>query len=95
MAETGSVLLSEAELVINAAGLMAHDIIVLLDPEYIVENLHDAYAHRYFQESGYCLLMTGPSGSGDISAVEVHPSQSSMTLTVIFAPRSTDVRPAH
>ncbi len=32
--------------------------------------------------------MTGPSGSGDIGAVTVHPAQSSMTLTVIFAPRS-------
>jgi hypothetical protein len=32
-------------------------------------------------------LMTGPSGSGDIGAVTVHPAQSSMTLTVIFAPR--------
>ena len=88
VAETGSVLLSEAEFVVNAVGLMAHDIVVLLDPACIVENVHDAYAHRYFRESGYCLLMTGPSGSGDIGAVEVHPAQSSETLTVIFAPRS-------
>jgi L-lactate dehydrogenase complex protein LldG len=88
VAETGSVLLSEAEFVVNTVGLLAHDIVVLLDPAHIVENVHDAYAHRYFRECGYCLLMTGPSGSGDIGAVTVHPAQSSMTLTVIFAPRS-------
>jgi len=87
VAETGSVLLSEAELAVNTVGFLAHDIVILLDPADIVENVHDAYAHRYFRESGYCLLMTGPSGSGDISAVMVHPAQASMTLTVIFAPR--------
>jgi L-lactate dehydrogenase complex protein LldG len=86
VAETGSVLLSEKEFEVNSIGFLAHDIVILLDPENIVENIHDAYAHEYFRASGYCLLMTGPSGSGDIGAVIVHPAQASMTLTVIFAP---------
>jgi len=89
VAETGSVLLSESELVVNAIGLLAHDVVVLLDPKDIVENIHDAYRHPYFRESGYCLLMSGPSGSGDISGVIVHPAQSSMTVTVIFARRTS------
>jgi L-lactate dehydrogenase complex protein LldG len=88
VAETGSVLLSEHELQVNSIGFLAHDIVILLDPRDIVENIHDAYAHPYFQETGYCLLMTGPSGSGDIGAVTVHPAQASMTLTAIFASRS-------
>lgn len=88
VAETGSVLLSESEFVVNTVGFLAHDIVVLLDPADIVENIHDAYRHRYFRESGYCLLMTGPSGSGDISGVVVHPAQASKTLTVLYAPRS-------
>jgi L-lactate dehydrogenase complex protein LldG len=88
VAETGSVLLSESEFVVNTVGLLAQDLVVLLDPEDIVENIHDAYQHRYFRESGYCVLMTGPSGSGDIGAVVVHPAQASKTLTVVFAHRS-------
>jgi L-lactate dehydrogenase complex protein LldG len=64
VAETGSVLLSETEFVVNTVGLLAHDIVVLLDPADIVENVHDAYTHRYFRESGYCLLMTGLPGLG-------------------------------
>jgi len=87
VAETGSVLLSERELQVNSIGFLAHDIVVLLDPQDIVENIHDAYAHAYFSETGYCLLMTGPSGSADIGAVTVHPAQASMTLTVVYAPR--------
>jgi L-lactate dehydrogenase complex protein LldG len=87
VAETGSVLLSEREFVVNTIGLLAHDIVILLDPADLVENVHDAYSHPYFLESGYCLLMTGPSGSGDINSVIAHPAQSSTTLTVIFAPR--------
>jgi L-lactate dehydrogenase complex protein LldG len=88
VAETGSVLLSEKELQVNPVGFLAHDVVVLLDPKDIVENIHDAYAHAYFREAGYCLLMTGPSGSADIGAVTVHPAQASMTLTVLFAPRN-------
>jgi L-lactate dehydrogenase complex protein LldG len=88
VAETGSVLLSEREFQVNSIGFLAHDIVVLLDPRDIVENIHDAYAHPYFRETGYCLLMTGPSGSADIGAVTVHPAQASMTLTVVFAPRN-------
>jgi L-lactate dehydrogenase complex protein LldG len=88
VAETGSVLLSEREFQVNSIGFLAHDIVILLDPQDIVENIHDAYAHPYFKETGYCLLMSGPSGSGDIGAVTVHPAQASMTLTVVFAPRN-------
>jgi len=88
VAETGFVLLSEREFIVNAIGFLAYDIVILLDPADIVENVHDAYSHPYFRESGYCLLMTGPSESGDINSVIVHPAQSSTTLTVMFAPRA-------
>jgi L-lactate dehydrogenase complex protein LldG len=52
VAETGSVLLSEKEFEVNTIGFLAHDIVVLLDPNNIVENVHDAYTHPYFRESG-------------------------------------------
>jgi len=88
VAETGSVLLSEEEFRVNTIGFLAHDIVILLDPAEIVENIHDAYGHPHFQQKGYSLLMTGPSGSADIGGITVHPAQGVMTLTVIFWPRS-------
>jgi L-lactate dehydrogenase complex protein LldG len=87
VAETGSVLLSEKELRVNTIGFLAHDIVILLDPKNIVENIHDAYQHPAFQEAKYAVLMTGPSGSADIAGTTVHPAQGVMTLTVIFWPR--------
>jgi L-lactate dehydrogenase complex protein LldG len=79
-------LLTETELQVNTIGFLAHDIVILLDPKNIVENIHDAYQHAAFQESKYAVLMTGPSGSADIGGKTVHPAQGVMTLTVIMWP---------
>ena len=48
--------------------------------------VHDAYDHPYFKQRPYSVLMTGPSGSGDISGITVHPAQGVKTLTVILSP---------
>jgi L-lactate dehydrogenase complex protein LldG len=86
VAETGSVLFSEEEFRVNTIGVFAHDIVILLDPAEIVENIHDAYTHPHFRDKAYSLLMSGPSGSADIAGTTVHPAQGVMTLTVIFWP---------
>jgi L-lactate dehydrogenase complex protein LldG len=88
VAETGSVLFSEEEFRVNTIGVFAHDIVILLDPADIVENIHDAYGHPHFRDKAYSLLMSGPSGSADIAGTTVHPAQGVMTLTVIFWPRA-------
>ena len=88
VAETGSVLLSDEEFRVNTIGVFAHDIVILLDPAEIVENLHDAYGHPHFGDKAYSLLMSGPSGSADIAGTTVIPAQGVMTLTVIFWPRA-------
>src|SRR5699024_6282159 len=43
VAETGSVCFTEKELVVNALAYLALDLVVLLDPDAIVANLHRAY----------------------------------------------------
>jgi L-lactate dehydrogenase complex protein LldG len=86
VAETGSVLLSEKELRVNTIGFLAQDIVILLDPKNIVENIHDAYRHPHFKDTTYAVLMTGPSGSADIAGTTVHPAQGVKTLTVIMWP---------
>jgi L-lactate dehydrogenase complex protein LldG len=94
VAETGSVLLSDEEFRVNTIGFLAHDIVILLDPAEIVENIHDAYGHPHFRDKAYSLLMSGPSGSADIGGITVHPAQGVMTLTVIFWPRAQRSKPS-
>jgi L-lactate dehydrogenase complex protein LldG len=88
VAETGSVLLSDVELQVNTIAFLSHDLVVLLDPNQIVRNIHDAYQHPYFKARPYSLLMTGPSGSGDIGGVTVHPAQGVKTLTIVLTANS-------
>jgi len=49
VAETGSVLLSDSELRVNAVAYLAQHLIVLLDPADIVVNIHHAYRHPEFR----------------------------------------------
>jgi L-lactate dehydrogenase complex protein LldG len=85
VAETGSILLSDVELQVNTIAFLAHDLVVLLDPKQIVGNIHDAYEHPHFKLRPYSVLMTGPSGSGDISGIVVHPAQGVKSLTVLLS----------
>jgi L-lactate dehydrogenase complex protein LldG len=85
VAETGSVWLSERELVINALGYLAQHLVVLLDPKSIVPSLHHAYRHPGFFEARYAVLMTGPSATADIEGVLIRGAQGVRTLTVVAA----------
>ena len=83
VAETGSVALSEREFRINALVFLSQHLVVLLDPQAIVANLHDAYRNPLFFEARYAVLMTGPSATADIEGVLVRGAQGIRSLTVI------------
>jgi L-lactate dehydrogenase complex protein LldG len=87
VAETGSILLTETELAVTTAAVLARHLVVLLDPADIVEDIHVAYRHPAFEHSTYAVLLSGPSGSADIGGVTVHPAQGVTTLTAVLAPR--------
>jgi L-lactate dehydrogenase complex protein LldG len=90
VAETGSILLTEKELAVTTAAVLARHLVVLLDPGDIVENIHVAYRHPAFEHSAYAVLLSGPSGSADIGGVTVHPAQGVTTLTAVLSPRTAD-----
>jgi L-lactate dehydrogenase complex protein LldG len=83
VAETGSVLLTEAELGIEALGFLAQHLVVLLDPAALVASVHDAYAEPAFATARYQILMTGPSATADIEGVLIHGAQGIRSLTVV------------
>jgi L-lactate dehydrogenase complex protein LldG len=83
VAETGSVLLSEADLQLNAVAYLAQHLIVLLDPADIVVNLHHAYRRPEFRDRHYASFHTGPSATADIEGVLIHGAQGVRSLSVL------------
>jgi L-lactate dehydrogenase complex protein LldG len=83
VAETGSVLLSDADLHVNAVGYLAQHLIVLLDPADIVVNLHHAYRRPEFHDRHYASFHTGPSATADIEGVLIHGAQGVRSLSVL------------
>jgi L-lactate dehydrogenase complex protein LldG len=89
VAETGSVLLSDGDLLINALAYLAQHLIVLLDPADIVFNLHHAYRRPEFRERRYAAFHTGPSATADIEGVLIHGAQGVRSLSVLPLVRPT------
>ena len=89
IAETGSVLFTEDELIVNAVAYLAQHLIVLLDPADILENVQAAYRRPEFGRSAYAVLHTGPSATADIEGVLIHGAQGVRSLTVLLLPRRT------
>ena len=88
VAETGSVLLSDSELRVNALAYLAQHLIVLLDPADIVVNLHHAYRRPEFRSRRYACFHTGPSATADIEGVLIHGAQGVRSLSVLPAARA-------
>jgi L-lactate dehydrogenase complex protein LldG len=89
VAETGSVLLCDNELQVNAVAYLAQHLIVLLDPADIVVNLHHAYRRPEFLEGHYASFHTGPSATADIEGVLIHGAQGVRSLSVLPFSRSS------
>ncbi len=94
VAETGSVLLSDADLRVNAVAYLAQHLIVLLDPVDIVVNLHHAYRRPEFRERHYASFHTGPSATADIEGVLIHGAQGVRSLSVLPIARMA-ISPTH
>jgi L-lactate dehydrogenase complex protein LldG len=88
VAETGSVLLSDANLGVNAVAYLAQHLIVLLDPADIVVNLHHAYRRPEFRERHYASFHSGPSATADIEGVLIHGAQGVRSLSVLPVARA-------
>jgi len=86
VAETGSVWLTESELGVNALAFLSQHLVVLLDPDHIVGNMHDAYRDRDRFDAAYGVFMTGPSATADIEGVLIHGAQGIRSLTAVLVP---------
>ena len=89
VAETGSVLLTDRDLKVNALAYLAQHLIVLLDPADIVVDIHSAYARPQFRERPYPVFHSGPSATADIEGVLILGAQGVRSLSVLLVPRNS------
>jgi L-lactate dehydrogenase complex protein LldG len=84
VAESGAVWLTQEDLIVNSLGFLSQHLVVLLDPEQIVADMHAAYARVRLDQTAYGCFMMGPSATGDIEATLVHGAQGSRSLNLLF-----------
>jgi L-lactate dehydrogenase complex protein LldG len=89
IAETGSVLFTQDQLIVNSVAYLAQHLVVLLDPADILPNVQAAYRRPDFGRAAYAVLHTGPSATADIEGVLIHGAQGVRSLTVVLLPRAT------
>ena len=90
IAENGAVWLTDQDLVVDALGFLSQHLIVLLDPEQIVADMHEAYRRVQLNKAAFGCFMMGPSATGDIEATIVHGAQGPRSLNVFFlAPKES------
>lgn len=89
IAESGAVWITQEDLVIDALGFLSQHLIVLLDPNEIVTNMHEAYQLVQLDKTAYGCFMMGPSATADVEATLVHGAQGPRSLNVFFLPASS------
>ena len=70
-------------------GFLSQHLVVLLDPNEIVDDMQEAYARVRLDRTAYGCFMMGPSATGDIEATLVHGAQGVRSLNVLFLSTSS------
>jgi L-lactate dehydrogenase complex protein LldG len=86
VAESGAVWLTQEDLVVTALGFLSQHLIVLLDPNEIVSDMHAAYRRVQLDETAFGCFMMGPSATADVEATLVHGAQGARSLNIFFLP---------
>ena len=88
VAESGAVWVTQEDLLVTALGFLSQHLVVLLDPNDIVSDMHEAYRRVRLHETAYGCFMAGPSATADIEATLVHGAQGARSLDVFYLPRT-------
>jgi len=88
VAESGAVWITQEDLVVNALAFLSQHLVVLLDPEQLVSDMHEAYRRVQLNLTAFGCFMMGPSATADVEATLIHGAQGARSLIVFFLPSS-------
>jgi L-lactate dehydrogenase complex protein LldG len=88
VAESGAIWITQEDLVVNALAFLSQHLVVFLDPEQIVLDMHEAYRRVQLNNTAFGCFMMGPSATADVEATLVHGAQGARSLNVFFLPPS-------
>ncbi|HYZ83410.1 MAG TPA: LUD domain-containing protein [Bryobacteraceae bacterium] len=84
VAESGAVWITQEDLIVDSLAFLSQHLIILLDPQQIVPDMHEAYRRVRLNETAYGCFMMGPSATADVEATLVHGAQGARSLNVFF-----------
>lgn len=84
VAENAAVWLTEKEMGQRVIPFIAEHLILILDRNHIVSNMHEAYGSMEIDETGFGLFIAGPSKTADIEQSLVIGAQGPRTWLVLI-----------
>lgn len=84
VAENGAIWLTQDDLVVDGLAFLSQHLVVLLDPQRIAADMHEAYRWVRLKETAYGCFMMGPSATADVEATLVYGAQGARSLNVFF-----------
>lgn len=84
VAENGAVWLTEEDCVHRILPFITQHLLVVLDKNRIVQNMHEAYQRIQIQATGFGVFVAGPSKTADIEQSLVVGAQGARSFTVVI-----------
>ncbi|GGZ34989.1 hypothetical protein GCM10007049_30490 [Echinicola pacifica] len=88
VAENGAIWMPEANVVHRVLPFIAQHLIIIIEEETLLTNMHEAYQKVNVAESGYGVFIAGPSKTADIEQSLVIGAHGPRSLTVFLLRKS-------
>jgi len=84
VAENGAIWLDESDFPNRLIPFIAQKVVIILDSEQIVENMHQAYERIQEVNTGFGVFISGPSKTADIEQSLVYGAHGPVSFTVVI-----------
>lgn len=84
VAENGAVWVTEKDIVLRSVPFITKYLVIILNMNYLVENMHEAYLRLKDYKEGYGVFIAGPSKTADIEQSLVIGAQGPLSLTLFL-----------